>query len=170
MAIIIKSDMTRLNGSYVTVEEADDYFSNLLVAEAWENAEDDIKVRALRTATSQIDSLNFIGFKLKPDQPLAFPRINRPLTDMELIKYQTRVVDIPQDVKKATLEQALWLIKQVTQSSNEYAEMQAQNIKSYTVGDVSISFDLERHNNAQGICLSAKTLISKYLVRYTKLI
>lgn len=170
MAIIIKSDATKLNGSYVTVEEADDYFSNLLGAEAWENAEADIKAKALKTATSQIDSLNFIGFKLKPDQPLAFPRINRQLSDMELIKYQTRAVDIPSDIKKATLEQALWLIKQIAQSSDEYAEMQSQNIKNYTVGDISITFDLERHNNAQGICLSAKTLINKYLVRYTKLI
>lgn len=171
MAIILKSDSTKLNGSYVTLEEADDYFNNLLGGEQWAEIEDDIKIKALITATMQIDSLNFIGFKLNPNQPLAFPRVSRPLTDTELIKYQSRKVDIPIEVKKATLEQAFWLIKQNTQSrTDEYANMQEHNIKSYAVGDVRIDFDLERYNKAQGIYLGAKSLLNKYLVRYTRLI
>lgn len=168
MAIIIKNSASLLTDAYVDIATANAYFSSILNTEIWEKAEDDLKAKALKTATNQIDSLNYIGYKFNPDQTLAFPRINKPLSDIERIKYQSRQVAVPQDVLKAVLEQALWLVDKI--SSSEYENMQANNISSYSIGDVSISFDLERYHQAQGLCPAAKQLLNKYLIRFTKLI
>lgn len=167
MAIIIKNKAGLSEDAYVDIATADAYFSSILNTEVWEKADDALKAKALKTATNQIDSLNYIGYPYNPNQPLAFPRINKPLTDIERIKYQTRPVTVPQDILKAVLEQALWLI---SNQADEYENMQNNNISSYSIGDVSISFDLERYHQAKGLCPAAKQLLNKYLVRFTKLI
>jgi hypothetical protein len=63
-----------INKSYVTVSEAESYFSTVLGADAWEGASQKNKLKALMEATRDIDRLNFKGSKLDPNQPLEFPR------------------------------------------------------------------------------------------------
>jgi hypothetical protein len=60
--------------SYVTVLEADTYFSDRLDVTAWTSASEDRKSQALITATSMLDDLTWNGAATDSSQKLAFPR------------------------------------------------------------------------------------------------
>lgn len=62
--------------SYVTVAEADQYFSDRLAATDWTGASDDDKKKALLEAIRRIDSFRYHErkYRTNPEQPLQFPR------------------------------------------------------------------------------------------------
>lgn len=60
--------------TYVSLPEAEQYFSVRLNSDSWYNAVQKDKIAALTMATMDINQLNFIGCKADPSQPLAFPR------------------------------------------------------------------------------------------------
>lgn len=60
--------------SYVTVSEADAYFADRLDVAAWADAPELEKAKALVTATSYLDSLEWVGAAISDAQSLAFPR------------------------------------------------------------------------------------------------
>jgi hypothetical protein len=60
--------------SYLTVSDADDYFTTRLNSDVWFAATVPQKSAALVTATRVIDNLNFYGLKADSSQPLEFPR------------------------------------------------------------------------------------------------
>lgn len=60
--------------SYVTLNEADSYFDNRMDVAAWASASSDLKEKALITATSLIDELEFRGSVVSETQAFAFPR------------------------------------------------------------------------------------------------
>lgn len=162
--------------TYADIDYADRYFAYDLHATAWQEAYEDVKAKALVTATRQIDTNNFIGVKAHHQQKLEFPRRKntRPLTDVELIMYADRLKDlqndIPEDIKKATCEQALMLIKEMT-TDNTFDTLRAKGVKSYTVGDSSISFDNTTASYALSqITPKAITYLNPYIQRYTRLI
>lgn len=82
---------------YGTTADADAYFSRRLHSDDWENAEEDDKIKSLYQATDIIDRLNFIGDKTDADQELEFPRGGD--------------TTVPEDIKKATYEVAIKLLK-----------------------------------------------------------
>lgn len=108
--------MLDANNSYVTLEEAFDYFSLLLGADAWDAATDADRTRALASATREIDRQVFRGRKAEPDQPLAFPRsydapVPVPMgTRWAQINGWWTELEVPRAVKDATCEQALFLL------------------------------------------------------------
>lgn len=65
-----------LANSYVTVAEADQYFSDRLAATDWTGASADDKARALLEATRRVDAFRFFNerYRRNPDQALQFPR------------------------------------------------------------------------------------------------
>lgn len=162
--------------SYATVAYADEYFSYDLHASKWFDTEIAIKEKALVTATRQIDTLNFIGIQADPEQTLAFPRITarvRQLTDHQLITYGEQIkqlkATIPVDIKRAACEQALYLL-QKQESSFDFEDLQAQNVTSYTVGDVSVSFNTAKTNTLVSLTNRAQQLVAPFIKRYTRLI
>lgn len=59
---------------YGDIPLADSYFTERLSTDAWDNADDTQKYKALAMATRAIDRLNFAGDKTDADQELQFPR------------------------------------------------------------------------------------------------
>lgn len=100
--------------SYVTQDEADAYFEGRLNADAWLAAA--FPVEALIHATRIIDLLEFEGTPVNPlngtssgtTQALKFPRYS--VDDDAGWVWEPTV--IPQPVKDATCEAALWLLNQ----------------------------------------------------------
>jgi hypothetical protein len=71
--------MITINGTdydtYVTVEQVDEYANGSLNAAAWGALVNDDKARAVVMATRWIDSQNWTGDKVDPDQSLKWPRV-----------------------------------------------------------------------------------------------
>lgn len=91
--------------SYVTEEEADDYFLDRAHSSAWTDSLD--KEPLLITASRMIDwQLKFTGNKTSDIQAMQFPRTGVVLSD----GYEVPVDIIPQEVKFAVFELALSFI------------------------------------------------------------
>jgi len=60
--------------SYVTLNEADSYFDDRVDVCEWASATDDLKEKALVTATAYLDELSYAGQVVSSEQMLAFPR------------------------------------------------------------------------------------------------
>jgi len=95
--------LTKGINSYVTLEEADGYFSGRLDVAAYQNASDEEKMNALITATNLLDAYEYVGRAISSTQPLAFPRIGTYYDP----KYGQSVVfddSIPKRIEQATCE------------------------------------------------------------------
>lgn len=81
---------------YVTLEEAQSYFDERLNSEAWDEATDVDRLKALKTATRAINNLRFVGSKAILTQENEFPRLGMTV--------------VPTAIKEATCELALQLL------------------------------------------------------------
>ena len=109
--------------SYVSLAEANEYFSNRLHADAWVEASDADKEKALAMATKTIDRQRLNGRKTNPSQPLAFPRY----PDAE----------IPQNVKEACCEEALAILES---GNSQRRKLQQEGVQSFSIGNLSETF------------------------------
>lgn len=109
--------------SYVDLNEANEYFSNRLHAEAWANAAESDKRKALVMATKAIDRQPLKGRKTDKEQPFAFPRF--PDTE------------IPTVVKEACCEEALSLLER---GNSQRRKLQQEGIQSFTLGNMSETY------------------------------
>lgn len=176
MALIISQNPNRHQLAYADIEYADSYFEYDLEAQLWRETSDEVKQMALVTATRQIDTLNFKGIKALPDQPLEFPRRKEVyLNEHELLKLRLKLEQnttppYPEAIKKATCEQALYLLTN-QKSDQTFDRLQGKGIKSYAVGDVSVTFDSTSYNaSLTQTSPKARTYLNQYIKRYTRLI
>lgn len=181
MAIILNPTDPFLEKSYITPEWADDYFAYDMNATAWiEEADIDIKKKALVMATREIDSHCFRGVKQDPNQPLQFPRLHdrsyQILTDIQLIKYADRlgdhVTNVPDAIRKAVCEQALYILQQhkaPSMDTQDMAKLKANGVSSYAIGDVSVSFN-STPVTPEPLCNKAYGYISPFIKRYGRLV
>ena len=70
---------------YISIFDADDYFSARLNSEAWNEASPGNKLAALVTATRAVDKLNYVGVKADKAQPLEFPRNGQTAVPAEVL-------------------------------------------------------------------------------------
>lgn len=141
MALVIDATIGGANSnSYVSLAEAETYFSGRLNADAWNNAAtDDIKNRALAMATQRIDFESFIGSRVTSTQALKWPRTDLPYFDG--VTYSS--AEIPTDIKKATYELALYML-----SKDMSAADGNDAYDSIKVGPINIDFaDSQPSNN-----------------------
>lgn len=133
--------------SYLTISEADAYFSSRLHSEKWHEASELDKERALATATRRIDSMRFIGKKLDSKQENAWPR---------------NVLDgIPPLIKYATCEEALSLLA---------ADQELQKgVVSVRIGDAGESYDALTVRQNLSLSQSARTLLEPLLLKVVPL-
>ena len=66
--------LTKGTNSYVTLNEAEDYFEDRIGNAQWESANDTVKEQALVTAWQILDLLPYAGITLEADQAMAWPR------------------------------------------------------------------------------------------------
>lgn len=66
---------------YCNLEDADSYALASITADAWRDADDDTKDRALVSSTRWLDEANWLGSKTDVDQELQWPRTG--ITDVD---------------------------------------------------------------------------------------
>lgn len=134
--------------SFVTITEAESYFYDRLNQASWDSATDETVERALVTATGILDNLDWGGTAVPTTlYPLSFPR-DITYWDTKSGGYETLEDDrsttsygtFPEDIKKATYELALHLIKNM--STIEDQSSGSPRLKDLKVGSVSLTFDL----------------------------
>ncbi|MDI3528708.1 MAG: hypothetical protein PWQ23_527 [Thermoanaerobacter sp.] len=131
--------------SYVTIDEAEQYFSERLYTDEWDNADTATKEKALLTACRRIERLQFKGIKADPDTqvlqfPRALPAVGMPLYPRERqfnFDYTLAYIvqdKVPEEVKAAQCEEALALLKY---GNSTRAKLQEQNVVQVDFGNVS---------------------------------
>ncbi|MBZ4662773.1 MAG: hypothetical protein JG776_455 [Caloramator sp.] len=120
--------------SFCTLEWAEEYFRGKLYCDEWTGSDQGTKEKALKEATRRINRLSFKGTKAEPGQILQFPRIvvgvGQKIGFFGVIEQPT----IPDEVKAATCEEALALLKY---GNSARTKAQEQNVVRVTFGDVS---------------------------------
>lgn len=134
--------------SYATIVEAQSYFDARLHTEAWDEADDATRDKALCQATRIIDRLNFLGCKTEENQALQFPRDGD--------------TDIPDDIKSATDELALALLDGVS------PDLEFENLFMVSQGYSSVRSSYDRsikppHVLAGIPSIAAWTFLKPYL-------
>lgn len=150
--------------SYISLEDANEYFNGRLNSSEWEEATDTDKKKALITATKRIDYLNFIGRKESLGQSLKFPRVyshspNSFFPDSQSVVSGTK----PDDLLDATCEEAIALLSQ----NLEVEKRQRDGIESEKIGDTSRSYNsnvVESKQQGRGLLSpEAKSLLRGYI-------
>lgn len=85
--------------NYGTIDEAEEYFSTRLHTDAWDDAEELERTKALTMATKIIDNFNYKGTKTSESQENEFPRGG----DLE----------VPSEIQEACFEIALKLLDEI---------------------------------------------------------
>lgn len=96
--------MSTVPNSYVTMADAEEYFSNRLDVAAWTEASLELREQALVTATMALERYVWIGRVVDVNQPLSWPRTGS-FFDPRL-GYTVDLSGIPQRIKTAQLELA----------------------------------------------------------------
>lgn len=135
MAFVIDSNpASPTMNCYVSVAEADDYFSvKFGAAEAWAEFTEDEKVALLYGATNALETFQFDGQRTVRTQPLKWPR--------KLI-YNEESVQQPADevhpkIKIATFEMAFW---KWTEDERPATDAELFQLKSSKVGPLDYQF------------------------------
>lgn len=121
--------------TFCTIEYAEEYFGGKVFAEEWDNATAETKERALKEATRRINRLKFKGLKADSGQVLEFPR-QFPQVSSYTFGYVEQS-DIPDEVKAATCEEALAILKY---GNSARTKAQEQNVVSVSFGDASETY------------------------------
>jgi hypothetical protein len=120
--------------SYVSLDEAEDYFETRIDSKAWHDADDEDRESALITATMIIDENQFIGVAVSSEQSLAWPRKGAFYFDP---KYGTQIApteeEIPQRVKLGTMELAYQLL-----ANENLLDQKTQTFEKISIGSISI--------------------------------
>lgn len=140
--------------SYVTLAEAEVYFSDRIDAAAWEEASDDQKSKALVTASLSLNNYDWEGYAISDSQPLAFPRQGsyyEPKIGYEVVLDE----NVPDRIIKATYELAYHYL------NNDGVLDDTGSLKSLGVGTINLDFD---HSAGQKSSM-VSALISPLLLR-----
>lgn len=134
--------------NYCTTVEAQAYFDTRLHTDAWDEASDTDRNKAIGQSTRIIDQLNYVGCKTDDAQENQFPRGGD--------------TDVPQAVKNACAEISLALLDGVD------PELEAENMRLLSQGyaNVKSTFDsqiMEPHKIAGVPSRTAWTYLVPYL-------
>lgn len=120
--------------SYVSLEEANQLYRNNLYDDHWNTMTDDIKMRALNTATLYLDSKYlYIGSKKDIKQRLQFPRVLPYYYDGDSSGNNGIV---PVEIKLATT----LLAESLSRGGNKFIDNQTINIGEAKVGELESKF------------------------------
>jgi hypothetical protein len=120
--------------SYVSLEEAEEYFETRIDSAAWHSADDEDRESSLVTATLIIDENHFIGAAVSSDQSLAWPRSGVIYHDPKYGSFiEVATDEIPQRVKLATFEMAYQLL-----SNENLLDQKTQTFEEISIGSITI--------------------------------
>jgi hypothetical protein len=123
--------------TYQTAAEADSYIiahyrTSSKPRQAWDVLSCDDKNILLVNAFESIEALPFTGRKAWRHQPFAFPRLPQQYGRPQVV---------PDPVKAAQAEFAIWLAQDTNGERATRQELQAQGVTSFSIGDLSESYD-----------------------------
>lgn len=126
--------------SYVSNAEADSWFATTLAATQWAALTSGQKDAILVRATRDLECLNYWGQRCTLNQALKFPR-------MFSCKWVSTA--IPPEIKTAQLEQAAWILRNLSQSADgsgidQRQQLQDAGVIQFQVGDMSETFKSNR--------------------------
>ena len=172
------------DNSYVTLAQADAYYDDTLRSAAWEAFGDMTKSTALIQATADIERLG--GAKADDLSPARALFVGSPyattedsggtiITSQALHFPRTSDVDangavfIPQALRDAVCEQALWLLEQdANPPLLDRAALQAAGITSVSVDGLSESY--RATGVPRGIAPRAWMLVRQYIIQTAKMV
>lgn len=145
--------------SYASIAEADLYFaaSSHVLSATWLALSTNQKETALRTAARQLNLLNYYGCAVTTTQALKFPRT-----------YKTAFTStaIPQQIKYAQMEQALYVAQNATSGGESKRDkLQAEGVKSFSLGDLSEDYSDSATAN-QTVAPKPISLISRSALQF----
>lgn len=149
--------------TFISLADAETYFSERLNSDVWDAEDDEDKKKALIMATKRINKLPFIGEQEVETQPLAFPRYVSRSTNPQISTYylirDLKEITTPDDVKEATCEEALALL---TYSNSVHYANQQMGIQSMSMGNESVSYNGSGADNKL-LSQDAQTLVEKWI-------
>lgn len=164
--------------SYLSLADANTYVSDNYVSTAteytsWGALNDANKELYLKKATKKIDRLYLRGIKAVSTQTLEFPRAirtdyrreNFPLVNIRLDADWVIETEVSQNVKDAQVEEALSILVDGT-TANKRAKLQAQGVKSFSLGNLSENYGTGTKANGTTKLFSteAQELLRYYLL------
>lgn len=150
--------------TYITPAEADAYVAARYTPAApqrtrWERLFDDDKAAYLLASCAALEALPWAGFAASEGQPLAFPRV--PWGAGRLAALDATV---PEAIKNAQAELALWMAGEGGSGASRRAELRAQGVTAFTLGDLSESYAPVSASDAAPLsCPACAALIRRYL-------
>ena len=134
MAFTFNADPTSASmNSYVTVAEADDYFSAKFGASAWADFDQATKEALLFGATNTLETFQFDGQRTVRTQPLKWPR--KLVYNEESVEQPSNVVH--PKIKQATFELAYWAW---TEEDRPATDAELEQLQSSKVGPLDYTF------------------------------
>lgn len=158
--------------SYVTSVEASAYFESRLTFQTWSAFDEDTqRIPALLTAAQRLQRENWLGSRVDTTQALAWPRdsvfkIDTPTGYFGGFGYAGGdlylTTEIPQEVKDAQCELALWLLTRNTQPGAE-----SRRVTQWSADGVSAIFEYAGTINAipEDVYLPISRLIADVQIR-----
>jgi len=124
---------------YITVTEANTYFTTRLNSSTWTSATAGDKASAIRMATQAINSLPFKGRKYDPGQANAFPRYIPLARGGYYLAEEDDSGNLitPQIVKDACAEECLELL---TSGNSSRRALQNEGVTSFRILELSETF------------------------------
>lgn len=137
--------------SYVSVSEADDYFAGHLQKDLWDGKDTNEKQILLVSATNRIDMEQWSGKKTTTAQSLQWPRKYIQSRDTSYLDDMYVRVDfdsdgstyyldentIPNELKQATYEVAIWFIVRQENDPHLIDEYNQEVLTSFNLGPIS---------------------------------
>jgi hypothetical protein len=157
--------------TFISLSDANTYFSTRLFSTTWSSASDDNKSMALIMATKKITNLNLQGTKAILTQTLAFPRAFYIGTTVYSSGYGMETdnirgegwyieTDITTEVKEATCEEAISILS-YGENANKRLELQAQGVTSFSIGNLSETYGGSGKKNSL-LSQEATSRLTKY--------
>lgn len=113
--------------SYVTVEEADDYFAGWTDSTSWDALSAADKEKQLVTATRQLNVEQYGGIKSTKTQSLEWPR------DAVMDYNGYAIITVPGNLKAAVCEMVIW-----NMSDRIISDFELESLESYKVGPLDL--------------------------------
>lgn len=148
--------------SYLSLEEANEYFDNRLPTSDWENLPDKLKEKALIQAAKELEKYHYKGRKLAYSQALSFPRYYHSYYDNLNYLNLNLSGQIYQEVKDAQCEIALALLT----PKDSRQKLQAAGVTKVSFGDVSEEYDSSSLADAKSVSRKiVREMLGDWLIR-----
>lgn len=135
LAIVATPGASNAN-SYISEAEANAYHESVVDSSVWDDADPDVRRRALVSATRALDNqIQWVGRAVSANQSLAWPRYNAVTRQGFLFANDI----IPPELKDATAE----LARRLIESGGSTGTTADDTLKSLKAGPVNLEFNLD---------------------------